>query len=83
MPISVRLPPRVEQQLAEYCASNKVTKSEAVKRALEQLFAQAPQAPNAYRASAKFRGSDNTPGNVALKSKRILEEYMRGKRALG
>lgn len=83
MPISVRLPPRVEQALAQYCASHRVTKSEAVKRALEQLFAQAPAAPDAYRASAKFRGSDKTPGNVALKSKRILQEYFRNKRALG
>jgi hypothetical protein len=54
-----------------------------VKRALEQLFAQAPQPPNAYRASARFRGSDKRPGDVALKSKRILEECLRGKRDLG
>lgn len=83
MSISVRLPPRVEQQLAQYCASCKLTKSEAVKRALEQLFAQAPPATNAYLASAKFRGSDKTPGDVALKSKRILQEYFRNKGALG
>ena len=83
MPISVRLPPRVEQELARYCASNKLTKSEAVKRALEQLFAQAPESPSAYRASAKFRGSDKTPGDVARHSKRILQEYFRKKGALG
>lgn len=83
MPISVRLPPRVEQELAQYCASNKLTKSEAVKRALEQLFAQAPESPGAYRASARFRGSDKTPGNVARNSKRLLREYFRNKGALG
>ena len=83
MPISVRLPPRVEQELAQYCASNKLTKSEAVKRALEQLFARVPQSPGAYRASAKFRGSDKTPGNVARDSKRLLREYFRNKGALG
>ena len=83
MPISVRLPPRVEQELARYCASNKLTKSEAVKRALEQLFAQAPESPCAYRASAKFRGSDKTPGDVARHSKRILQKYFRNKGALG
>jgi hypothetical protein len=81
--ISVRLPPRVEQQLAQYCVSRKLTKSEAVKRALEQLFAQAPQASDAYRASEKFRGSDKTRGDVALKSKRLLQEYFRNKGALG
>lgn len=83
MPISVRLPPRVEQELAQYCASNKLTKSEAVKRALKQLFAQAPASPGAYAASAAYRGSDKTPGDVARHSKRLLRERFRGKRALG
>lgn len=83
MTISVRLPPRVEQELAQYCASNKLTKSEAVKRALQQLFDQAPEPPDAYRASAKYRGSDKTPGDVARHSKRLLRERFRGKGALG
>jgi prevent-host-death family protein len=43
MPISVRLPPRVEQQLAEYSTRARVTKSRAVKRALERLFAEDPR----------------------------------------
>ena len=83
MPVSVRLPPRVEQELAHYCASHKLTKSEAVKRALEQLLARAPEAPGAYRASAKFRGSDKTPGDAARRSQHVLREYFRGKRAVG
>jgi hypothetical protein len=83
MPISVRLPPRVEQELAQYCASRKLTKSEAVKRALEQLFAQAPEFPGPYRASARFRGSDKTPGSAARDSKRLLREHYRGKDSLG
>jgi len=83
MTISVRLPPRVEQKLADYCVSHKVTKSEAVKLALEGLFAQAPLSPNPYRASARFRGSDKRPGNVAMKSKAILRAYFRNKPSLG
>jgi hypothetical protein len=83
MPVSVRLPPRVEQELARYCTSHKVTKSEAVKRALEELFARAPDAPSAYRGSAKFRGSDKTPGDAARRSQRILRERFAGKRAVG
>lgn len=83
MAISVRLPPRVEQELAHYCAENRLTKSEAVKRALEQLFAQSPAAPDAYRASARFRASDKTAGNKALRSKRLLRRYVAGKRTLG
>ena len=83
MPISVRLPPRVEQELAEYCSSNNLTKSEAVKRALQQLFAQAPSTTTAYRASEKFRGVDKTPGDVARRSKRILRDHFRGRGGLG
>jgi hypothetical protein len=38
MTLTVRLPNRVEQDLAEYCVTHKVSKSEAVKRALEDLL---------------------------------------------
>ena len=83
MAMSVRLPPRVEQELARYCASNGVSKSEAVKRALEQLFAQAAAAPDVRRASARFAGSDKTPGNVALRSKQLLRRYAGQRRSVG
>ena len=79
MPISVRLPPRVEQQLAEYCAHAKLTKSEAVKRALERLFEQeaAPAAPCA--TARKFVGSDRQAGDVARDSKQLLRQHFRNK----
>ena len=77
MPISVRLPPRVEQKLAEYCVAEKVTKSEAVKRALEQLFLH-QKIPAAASASARrFIGSDKRPGDVARHTKRLLREGRR------
>lgn len=38
MTLTVRLPDRVEQELAEYCVKRRVTKSEAVKLALEELL---------------------------------------------
>ena len=79
MPISVRLPPRVEQKLAEYCASHRLTRSQAVKRALEQLLeAQAP-ASSAYDSAKRFIGSDPRSGNVAGNVKRLLRERFRGK----
>ena len=83
MPISVRLPSRVEQQLSDYCASHKVTKSEAVKRALEHLFARSGAPSNAYQASAGFRGSDKTVGDVARHSKRLLRQRFRNRTSLG
>jgi Arc/MetJ-type ribon-helix-helix transcriptional regulator len=36
--LTVRLPDRVEQDLAEYCVRHRITKSEAVKRALRDLL---------------------------------------------
>lgn len=47
MTLTVRLPPRVEQELAEYCAKRRLSKSEAVKLALEELL----------RASGELRSS--------------------------
>jgi len=77
MPISVRLPPRVEQKLADYCVDKKVTKSEAVKRALEQLLD-----PKAVPLSedpffSKFIGSDHSPGDTPQRTKRLLRSGRR------
>lgn len=38
MTLTVRLPPRVEQELAEYCVKRRISKSEAVKQALKELL---------------------------------------------
>lgn len=38
MTLTVRLPNRIEQELAEYCVKRRLTKSEAVKQALEDLL---------------------------------------------
>lgn len=83
MTLSVRIPDKVEQELAEYCAKHRVTKSEAVKRALEQLLDKTGAPPDVYKASAKFRGSDKRPGDVARHSKRLLREHFRNRGSLG
>lgn len=83
MPISVRISPRAEQRLAEYCVAHEVTRSEAVKRALELLAEQSGPPPDAYRSSARFRGSDKSPGDVARHTKRLLREFFRNKTSLG
>ena len=61
MPLSVRLPPRVEQKLTDYCVSHKVSKSEAVKRALEQMIEQSAGEASAYELGKRFMGSDRRP----------------------
>jgi hypothetical protein len=83
MPISVRLPPRVEQKLADYCVSHKVTKSEAVKRALEELLKGRERKLSPYEIGRKIfeRNMRAKPTqDDARHSKRLLIEHFRGKR---
>ena len=61
MTLTVRLPQRVEQDLAEYCAKRRFTKSEAVKLALEELL-RAPEA-GARASSHPFIGGDKGDGS--------------------
>lgn len=77
MAISVRLTSRVEQKLADYCVSHKMTKSQAVKRALEQLLDPAPIPLSEDPFFAKFIGSDPRSGDVASQTKRLLRERAR------
>jgi hypothetical protein len=61
MTLTVRLPPRVEQELADYCAKRRLTKSQAVKLALEELL----RAPDRAGTPARhpFIGGDKGDGS--------------------
>ena len=61
MTLTVRLPDRLEQQLAEYCATYRVTRSEAVKRALADLLK--PAAPGISNLDHPFIGCDKGDGS--------------------
>lgn len=80
MTLTVRLPLRVEQELARYCAGRKLTKSDAVKQALDELFArQAPASP--YDLGADLFGvaaqSGEPAEDLARHTKRKLRERFR------
>ena len=77
MTLTVRLPERVEQDLAEYCVAHGVSKSAAVKRALEALL-QTP-AKDQVDLNHPFVGCDTSSGDVARHTKRFLRERFRGK----
>lgn len=73
---------RVEQELAEYCARNKVSKSEAVKRALDEFLVTKRGAPSPYELGKDLIGphTDETPTeDVARDTKRLLRERFRAK----
>ena len=78
MTLSVRLPDKVEQELAEYCVKHRMTKSEAVKQALEYMLSKTTDKPAMDAYARKFGGSDKGPGDVARHTKRLLQQ-LRGK----
>jgi len=82
MAISVRLHHRVEQKLAEYCVSNKLTKSQAVKQALERLLEGEQRAPSPYELGSDIfaRHEQTAPTeDIARHSRRLLRERFKGK----
>ena len=84
MTLTVRLPQRVEQELAEYCAKRRLTKSEAVKLALMDLLAANAGKPSAYDLGKDLFGpqTDAAPTeDIARHSGRLLREHFRGKKS--
>ena len=83
MTLTVRLPERVEQKLAEYCTKHRLSKSEAVSLALDLLLAASADKPSPYDLGKDLFGphTDTAPTeDTARNSKRLLREPFRGKR---
>lgn len=83
MTLTVRLPQRIEQELAEYCVKRRLTKSEAVKQALVDLLAANAGKPSAYDLGKDLFGpqTDAPPTeDIARHSARLLREHFRGKK---
>jgi len=79
--INARIPPRVEQKLAEYCAKSGVTRSEAVLRALEDYLDKAQGGAGAYALAADLIPSKGAPELQADKVREIARRAFRGPRA--
>lgn len=79
MTLTVRLPDKLEQELTAYCTTYRVTRSEAVKRALEDLLK--PAAPGKSALDHSFIGCDKGDGSdVSGNIKRLLRERFRRSR---
>lgn len=79
MTLTVRLPDKLEQKLAEYCVTHSVSKSEAVKRALEELLD--PGSPGKFDVDHPFIGCDRGDGSdVSGNIKAALRARFRNKR---
>ena len=78
MTLTVRLPQKLEQELAEYCVTHQVTRSEAVKRALAELLE--PQPEGSSRLAHPFIGCDAGDGtDVSGNINKLLRERFRSK----
>ena len=81
MTLTVRLPLRVEQTLAEYCETRRITKSAAVKEALDLLLASKRSRSPAYELGKDLFGADDTPAGAYLPySKQTLRALVRSRR---
>ena len=82
MTLSVRIPARVEQELADYCARNGVSKSEAVKKALDQFLSDNSAGQSAYELGKDLIGPHTDEGpvdDVARNTRQLLRERFRAK----
>ncbi len=69
-PVNARIPARVEQKLAQYCAKQGVTRTEAIIRALDQYLDQRAGGPDAYSLAADLIPRE---GVAAVQSGKVRE----------
>lgn len=80
MTLSIRLPESLEMQLTAYCRAHRISKSEAVKRALDLFLGEEVEVPepSPYELGADGFGADRThSGDIARRSKDLLREKFR------
>ena len=78
--INARVPPRVEEKLADYCARRGVTRTEAVVRALDHYLDQQAGGASAYALAADLipqRGVKELQGTNA---RELARKAFRGTR---
>lgn len=79
--INARLPPRIEQKLAEYCAKRGVNRSEAVVRALDRYLDGETGGVNAYALAADLIPAKGIKEVQADNVRELTRKAFRGSRA--
>ena len=80
MPLTVRLPLRVEEELKAYCVARRISKSDAVKAALERLLSETGDQATPYELGSDGFGADDAQrGDIARNTKGLLKERFRAK----
>lgn len=79
MSVSVRLPESIANKLAAYCQARRISKTEVIKKALDQFLAAEVRQPTPYELGKRGFGSDRTnSGYIARQSKESLRKKFRG-----
>jgi len=74
MSTTIRLPDSTDTKLTEYCKAHGITKSEAVRRALDS-FLNTMSKPTPYELGKDGFGADKThSGDIARHSKKALQD---------
>lgn len=79
MTLTVRLPKDIEQSLESFCAAKRISKTDAVKAALERLLSEAGTQLSPYElGESGFGADDSQRGDIARNTKKLLRERFRG-----
>lgn len=78
--INARIPPRIEQKLAEYCANKGVTRSQAVISALEEYLDRSSGGSSAYSLAADLIPAKGVEKMQSANVREIARKAFRGTR---
>lgn len=79
--INARIPLRVEQKLAEYCARRGVTRTEAVVRALDEYLDREAGGPSAYALAADLIPARGARTLQSARARQLARKAFRVRRA--
>ena len=78
--INARIPPRIEQKLAEYCANKGVTRSETIVRALDEYFDRSSGGSSVYSLAADLIPAKGAPEIQSTNVRILARKAFRGAR---
>jgi hypothetical protein len=79
--LTARIPPRVEQKLAEYCAKHGVTRTDATVRALDAYLDSQAGGGDAYALAADLIPKQGAPKLQSKAVRKLARGAFRGSRA--
>lgn len=79
--VNARIPPRVEQKLAEYCTRRGVTRSQVVVRALDRFLDREMGGQDAWSLAADLIPAEGIARIQAERVREIARKAFRGTRA--